>query len=36
MPNAHFHLGCAVQGAAEGAGALRVDTSPGPIALDFV
>lgn len=35
-PNAHFHLGCAVQGVAEAGGALRVDTSQGPIALDFL
>ena len=34
--NAHFHLGCAVQGAAEAGGVLRIDTSQGPIALDFL
>lgn len=34
--NAFFHLGCAVQGAQEQGGALRVDTSQGPIALDFL
>jgi len=35
-PNAFFHLGCAVQGAQEQDGALRVRTSAGPIALDFL
>ena len=34
--NAHFHLGCAVQGAEERGGALQVRTSAGPIALDFL
>lgn len=34
--NAHFHLGCAVQGVSEAGGALRVETSQGPIALDFL
>ena len=33
-PNAFFHLGCAVQSVAEVDGALRVQTSQGPIELD--
>ncbi len=33
-PNAFFHLGCAVLSAAEVGGALRVQTSAGPIELD--
>lgn len=35
-PNAFFHLGCAVQGAALQGDALRVATSAGPIELDFL
>lgn len=35
-PNAFFHLGCAVQGAREEHGALRLDTRQGPLALDFL
>lgn len=35
-PNAHVHLGCAVEAVREQAGALRVDTAQGPIALDFL
>lgn len=35
-PNAHFHLGCAVQGAQWEGRALQVRTSQGPIALDFL
>ncbi len=35
-PNAYFHLGCAVQGAETQGGALQVQTSLGPIELDFV
>jgi cation diffusion facilitator CzcD-associated flavoprotein CzcO len=34
--NAYFHLGCAVQGAQPQGDALRVDTSAGPIELDFL
>ena len=34
--NAFFHLGCAVQSAEEHDGALQVQTSLGPIALDFL
>lgn len=34
--NAHVHLGCAVEAVREDGGALRVDTSRGPIALDFL
>ncbi len=34
--NAHFHLGCAVQGVHESGGALQVQTSAGPIELDFL
>ena len=37
MPNAHFQLGTSVLGAARRAdGALRLDTSQGPLAVDFV
>jgi cation diffusion facilitator CzcD-associated flavoprotein CzcO len=36
FPNAHFHLGVAVQDAVERDGALEVRTSAGPIALDFL
>jgi FAD-dependent urate hydroxylase len=35
-PNAFFHLGCAVQSAHEADGALQVQTSAGPITLDFL
>ena len=35
-PQAHFHLGCAVEAMTEQAGVLCVQTSAGPIALDFV
>jgi FAD-dependent urate hydroxylase len=35
-PNAFFHLGCAVIGAEESNGALQVQTSAGPIELDFL
>ena len=34
--NAHFHLGVAIADVAERAGALHVQTSAGPIELDFV
>ena len=34
--NAHFHVGVAIEGASEQGGALRVQTSAGPIALDFL
>ena len=34
--NAFFHLGCAVQSAREAGHALQVQTSAGPIALDFL
>jgi cation diffusion facilitator CzcD-associated flavoprotein CzcO len=34
--NAHVHLGCAVEAVSERDGASRVDTSQGPIALDFL
>ncbi|HEY4957938.1 MAG TPA: NAD(P)/FAD-dependent oxidoreductase [Caldimonas sp.] len=34
--NAHFHLGVAIEGAAERRGALQVRTSAGPIELDFL
>ena len=34
--NAFFHLGCAVQGAEVQGGALQVQTSRGPIELDFL
>jgi cation diffusion facilitator CzcD-associated flavoprotein CzcO len=36
FPNAHFHLGVAVQEAEERGGALQVRTSGGPIELDFL
>jgi cation diffusion facilitator CzcD-associated flavoprotein CzcO len=36
FPNAHFHLGVAVQDAVERDGALEVRTSAGSIALDFL
>jgi cation diffusion facilitator CzcD-associated flavoprotein CzcO len=37
FPNAHFHLGAAVSGAAlRRDGALRLDTAKGPLATDFV
>ena len=35
-PNAHFHLGVAIEDAVERDGALQVRTSAGPIALDFL
>jgi cation diffusion facilitator CzcD-associated flavoprotein CzcO len=35
-PNAHFHLGAAIEGAEERRGALQVRTSAGPIELDFL
>jgi FAD-dependent urate hydroxylase len=35
-PNAFFHLNCVVEGAAETANGLKVETSAGPIALDFL
>jgi len=34
--NAHFHLGCAIQGARQEGTALQVSTSVGPIELDFL
>ena len=36
FPNAHFHLGVAIEGAEERNGALQVRTSAGPIELDFL
>lgn len=35
-PQAHFHLGCAVASVAERDGCLHVQTSLGPMALDFL
>ncbi|MEO5881621.1 MAG: FAD-dependent oxidoreductase, partial [Caldimonas sp.] len=35
-PNAHFHLGLAIEGVDERGGALQVRTSAGPIELDFL
>ncbi|MEO6742865.1 MAG: NAD(P)/FAD-dependent oxidoreductase, partial [Caldimonas sp.] len=35
-PNAHFHLGVAIEDAVERDGALQVRTSAGPIVLDFL
>jgi cation diffusion facilitator CzcD-associated flavoprotein CzcO len=35
-PNAHFHLGVAIEGVSERGGALHVRTSAGPIELDFL
>jgi FAD-dependent urate hydroxylase len=35
-PNAHFHLGVAIEGAQERGGALQLQTSAGPLELDFL
>ena len=36
FPNAHFHLGVTIDRIEERAGALQVQTSEGPLALDFI